>query len=59
MYLPELTTLDVDGLDPRLPVVIPFAAIEQHGPPSGDKTLKTIHWHREGLPPSQPRGHRP
>ena len=34
MYLPELTTLDVDGLDPRLPVVIPFAAIKGFFDPS-------------------------
>lgn len=32
MYLPDLTTRDVGAFDRALPVVIPFAAIEQHGP---------------------------
>ena len=32
MYLADLTTEEVDRVDRRLPVVVPFAAIEQHGP---------------------------
>ena len=32
MYLADLTSPEVDALDREIPVVIPFAAIEQHGP---------------------------
>ncbi len=45
MIWDELTTLDIDELDRNIPVLLPIAATEQHGPHLPLATDRMIGWH--------------